>query len=160
MVGEGAEDTYDCLNAIDRWLVGGIIGRIYDVCEEQHWPDAELTLLKMRWKEATGLEPGGGFYNLGYGWRVWYADGQVLDSRSTSWKDLPDGIVLGVSYNGEQRWMAQGRDPYCLMSGLLFDSRTTCSPLHLDSDLVKQGVWVSAAEMRRIRLLAVKAFLL
>lgn len=146
-------DEYDCLARLDRWLEGGIFSGVAEALAQQGWPESLLAQLKAQW---APLEPGQGFILRGRGWRLWLANGHVVSSREALWDDVPERqIILGVSYNGPQRWMAQGRDPYWLHEGLLYDARTGGA----EGRLV-EGVYVTDERMREARRLAVLAFTL
>lgn len=163
-----AADDLDCLNTVDRWLVGGILQNLQACIAQQGWPDSSATVLKEAWQAQFGKIPGGGHVERGSGWRVWYVDGVTLDSRTTRWQDVADGIVLAVSYLGPTRWMAQGVDPYWITrDGHVHDSRTHypdehTNPRGLSSEppILKQGVWVSDTDMQHIRWLATLSFIL
>jgi len=163
-----AADDQDCLNTVDRWLVGGITKHLDACIAQQRWPDASATELKEAWQDQFGKIPGGGHVERGSGWRAWYPDDTTLDSRTVQWKDVPDGIVLAVSYLGPMRWMAQGLDPFWITrDGHVHDARTHYHDEHtnprwlsVDPAVEKQGVWVADEDMRRIRWLATLSFIL
>lgn len=153
----GANDDRDCLECVDRYLVNNIDHGLQAAINQQFWgPDAQ-NLLTIAWRKATGLEPGWGYIQRGFGWRVWLKDETVLDSVAHQWADVPDGqIVLGVSYCGPLRFMAQGPDPYWLdVHGLLHDNRSHKGLCLRDP---KMGIWVTDEWMREFRWRACLAF--
>ena len=175
-----ASDERDCLCTLDHWLTDGTINQnnmLDEVIREQAWPLTTLQEITRTWHTLTGYIPGQGSIDRGHGWRCWYADGRILDSRTDVWGEIPDQIVLGVSYRGESRYMFQGQDPFWMdLNGFVHDLRTNYPDGHTNPrwELVariqrgelsctiddKLGVWVPDKDMQRIRLLACLAFIL
>lgn len=91
------------------------------------------------------------------GWRVWYADGAVYDSRSSAWEDLPElGVVVVVVYHAaftaggtRYRKMLDGGDWYWpfARSGTTDERGAWVDPPRgVAPELLKRGVWVSDLE--------------
>jgi hypothetical protein len=74
-----AGDDKDCLNTVDRWLVGGITEGLQAAFEQQGWPDTAGRDLREAWTQLTGKEPGRGYIERGHGWRAWYEDGTPVE---------------------------------------------------------------------------------
>lgn len=157
----GVPDALNLVESADHWLETGLTTRLVPALNEQSLVDhnERLASLATAWKARTGLSPGDGPYQRGHGWRVWLGNGQVFDSRTTAWVDVPDGIIIGVSYDGTRRIIAEGMAPYWVSKeGLLYDSRvyypdnrenprwTTADP-----GPMKRGIYISDAAMREAR---------
>ena len=124
--------------------------------QQQQWADAQMQQLADRLRTVDWAR-----INYGHGWRVWYPDGTVVDSRTCTWADLGHGFIGGVAYNIGTRWMFQGRDPFYLEEdGLPRDVRDAPPPACIDPGAFRYGVWVTDEAMREFRFNAVMALTL
>ena len=50
------------------------------------------------------------------GWRIWYGDGTVADSRRVSWADAPvEGVqVIAMYHEGGRKTLTSGLDTYAM----------------------------------------------
>lgn len=165
----GAVDDVDALQTLDTWLtLGHGEARCWQAIIQQCWERTALEQITVAWMKATGQHPGDGPIQRGHGWRIWCTNGAVYTSESHAWTEIPDTIILAVSYVGTQRWMAQGVDPYWLSTdGLVHDSRTTYPDghenprwQHLVDSPRRMGVYVTDEVMQRTRWHATLAFTL
>lgn len=94
------------------------------------------------------------------GWRVWFEAGKVFDSKTSSWKDLPDdGVIIVVVYHqkrlrsgdGHYRTRYANQDYYWTMPNA--PDEIFCSnenPLERYPDaVVKRGKWVPYDEYEK-----------
>lgn len=72
------------------------------------------------------------------GWKAWYADGSIYDSRSTRWTELPKTGIIGVVvyYEKPYRNLVYGGDWYYIDGGV-----PTCT------DTVEWGSWVDPPDV-------------
>lgn len=93
------------------------------------------------------------------GWRAWYTNDRIFDSRQVTWSSLPRDGVLGVVvyFSDGFRKIVDGGDWYYLDSDI-----PTCTETHSDWDQwidppdvpldeLKRGVGVSDEEFDRIK---------
>lgn len=157
----GATDLQHSLESIDHWTDTGIETRLAPVYLEQQWPPNIHEQLTLAFKQQTGHVPGEGPVWRGRGWRLWYQKGLCIDSRVTRWDEVPDGIILGVSYCGYRRWLVQGVEPFWRgIDGLLYDSCQGDNVCAKADNIRRMGVWVTDEEMRQYRFQAALAFVL
>lgn len=100
------------------------------------------------------------------GWRAWYDDLSVFDSRSSDWESLPsDGLQMVVLYQSDGgRQMISGQDYYFRADGP--DGRpiygANCDPPE-DTErryvnaVIKRGRWTSTERIQEINRLAVES---
>lgn len=71
----------------------------------------EIEVLVGKWApENKPREPSADWVKDVIGWRIWYADNSVLDSKTTAWTDLPsDGVQVVILY---ENWNHSGGKPY------------------------------------------------
>lgn len=84
------------------------------------------------------------------GWRAWYDNGVVYDSRTTQWRDLPtDGLQVVVLYMDEEhspgrpyRQIIMGMD-YVWPSGNDYTGKEGSQPAGVNPGILKRGRWMS-----------------
>ena len=148
----GVGDLCELVVSVDHWLYTGLTERILPALDEQGLRDhaERMAALAAVWKAQTGSTPGEGPQERGRGWRVWYEDGTISDSLTMAWEDVPEEIVVGISYDGLRRWMVQGRDPYYVKDGRVYDSRVDrWGPSELGP--LRKGVYVADEAIREAR---------
>lgn len=91
------------------------------------------------------------------GWRVWYDDGTVFDSRRHRWVDLPeDGVLVRMIYYRDGRQIQQGMDyyyeaPHGSGEPILGTARATDDlARRYPGAVIKRGRWAPDAYYRRI----------
>jgi hypothetical protein len=71
----------------------------------------EIEVMLGKWApENKRNEPSDDWVKDVIGWRIWYADNSVLDSKATAWADLPNnGVQVVILY---ENWNHGGGKPY------------------------------------------------
>ena len=97
------------------------------------------------------------------GWRVWYEDSTVYNSKEHHWKDLPnDGLQIVVLYMNKRlkhtkgwcRCMRSSSDYYwtTLESGLEIFCGDESPTERYPGAVVKRGKWMPITEFEKIRV--------
>jgi hypothetical protein len=149
------EDSKDVIYTLDAWLSTGLAdARVAECFREQGWDWHRRNELRDHpWALEAWARRGELLPLRGVGWRVWYPDGTILTQKDCGWPSLPNGIVLGIVYEGRTRRIIQGMDPYYLdpQTAMPHDNRWYTLPWGLDPVLCKMGVWVTDEEMSAYR---------
>lgn len=98
------------------------------------------------------------------GWRVWYTEGRVFDSRNCQWQDLPDDGVL-ILYLYYDEWSGDGNvrhrqkflgddwyfhEPGTDLFGSNNDSLEENRERYPDA-IFKRGKWTSFSEFQAVQ---------
>ncbi len=94
------------------------------------------------------------------GWRVWYEDGSIFDSRKTAWADLPDdGLYIKMIYCADGKKQVQTADWYFVAPHVSGENiHGTCADRFYEESIkryegavFKRGKWAPEDYFKKIR---------
>lgn len=93
------------------------------------------------------------------GWRAWYTEGRVFDSRETAWRDLPlEGVlVVAVYYDAfaadavRYRTLYDGDEYYWYADGGVHSSMSHPDVPDVPAERIKRGTEVADEEFAAVK---------